>query len=241
MRERFTPLSLNELKSIGKRKFTDLKLNQSLVASINYVAGISRPDVSYSSRYVPKFLTDPTETLLKRAKRIMNYLYNTRKLKLKVFPINEVNDVKMLVDTSYAPDENRKSVTEFLTFVNLKSVAYKSKKHPIITIASTEAEYIGLPLALKKLKFVLLILEEMDMGYILEVFMDSQSAIRIVKNKEVNGRTKHLDTHYKFVWQIIERLKVRLKYVRREDNWSDMLTRVSSKGEFQMLRNGILK
>eukprot|EP00924_Labyrinthula_sp_SR-Ha-C_P005173 snap_masked-scaffold_1-processed-gene-23.56-mRNA-1 protein AED:0.49 eAED:0.49 QI:0/-1/0/1/-1/1/1/0/268 len=195
MKERSTPLSPNELKSIGERKLTDLKLYQSLVGSINYFAGFSRPDVSYSSHYLSRFLTESTETLLKRAKRVMNYLYKRRKLKSKVFPMKEVNNVKMLVDTSYAPDEDRKSVTGFLLFLNNTLVANKSKKQPIITMSSTEAEYVGLSLALNELKFALLILEEMNMEYIVDVFMDSQSAIRIVKNKEVNGRTKHLDTH----------------------------------------------
>eukprot|EP00924_Labyrinthula_sp_SR-Ha-C_P004100 snap_masked-scaffold_3-processed-gene-13.26-mRNA-1 protein AED:1.00 eAED:1.00 QI:0/-1/0/0/-1/1/1/0/90 len=90
----------------------------------------------------------------------------------------------MLVDTSYAPDEDRKSVTGFLIFVNNTSVPYKSKKLPIITVSSTEAEYVGLSLALMELKFVLIILEEMNMEYIVEVFMNSQSAIRIVKAKK---------------------------------------------------------
>eukprot|EP00924_Labyrinthula_sp_SR-Ha-C_P014512 snap_masked-scaffold_34-processed-gene-0.30-mRNA-1 protein AED:0.14 eAED:0.14 QI:0/-1/0/1/-1/1/1/0/176 len=171
----------------------------------------------------------------------MNYLHEKRKLKLKLFPMKEMNYVKMLVDTSLASNEVRKSVTGFLIFVNNTLVAYKSKKQRIITISSTKAEYIEFSLALKELKFVLLILEEMNMEYIVEVFMDSQSAISIVKNKEVNGQTKHLDIHYKFVGQIIERLKVNLKYVGREDNWSDMLTRASRKGEFQKLSNGILK
>eukprot|EP00924_Labyrinthula_sp_SR-Ha-C_P013265 snap_masked-scaffold_45-processed-gene-0.58-mRNA-1 protein AED:1.00 eAED:1.00 QI:0/-1/0/0/-1/1/1/0/129 len=129
----------------------------------------------------------------------MNHLYKTRKPKLKTFPMKEENDVKKLMATSYAPDEDKKSVTGFLIFLNNTLVAHKSKKQAIITMSSTKQEYVGLSLDLKKLKFVLLILEEMNMEYIMDVFMDSQSAIRIVKNKEINGQTKHLDTHYKFV------------------------------------------
>eukprot|EP00924_Labyrinthula_sp_SR-Ha-C_P014461 snap_masked-scaffold_20-processed-gene-5.107-mRNA-1 protein AED:1.00 eAED:1.00 QI:0/-1/0/0/-1/1/1/0/76 len=49
-------LSRTEVDTIGKKKLNGRILYQQLVGSISYLAGTSRPDVSYSSHYFSSYL-----------------------------------------------------------------------------------------------------------------------------------------------------------------------------------------
>eukprot|EP00924_Labyrinthula_sp_SR-Ha-C_P014460 snap_masked-scaffold_20-processed-gene-5.106-mRNA-1 protein AED:1.00 eAED:1.00 QI:0/-1/0/0/-1/1/1/0/80 len=79
-----------------------------------------------------------------------------------------------------------------------------------------EAAYVGSSIAMKDLKYVIFLLGELEVQFSTDIVMDCQSALSIVNNQEVTGRTKHLDTGFKFVWQEFKRIGVVLKYVPRE-------------------------
>eukprot|EP00924_Labyrinthula_sp_SR-Ha-C_P012134 snap_masked-scaffold_26-processed-gene-4.56-mRNA-1 protein AED:1.00 eAED:1.00 QI:0/0/0/0/1/1/2/0/115 len=99
------------------------------------------PDVTHSPHYLSKYLPDTLETLLRRTKRVLKYIYDTRNLKLEAFPVKDRNKIEMYVDTSYASCEKRKSIMGFIIYMNKSIILYKCKKQKRITMISTEAEY----------------------------------------------------------------------------------------------------
>eukprot|EP00924_Labyrinthula_sp_SR-Ha-C_P011434 snap_masked-scaffold_46-processed-gene-0.26-mRNA-1 protein AED:1.00 eAED:1.00 QI:0/-1/0/0/-1/1/1/0/160 len=157
-----------------------------------------------------------------------------------IYRIQQKNRVQMFVDTSYSTTPERKGITGSCIFINNTIVHYRCKKQPIVTVSSTEAEYVGLSIAVKDLKYIILLLEELEVEFSTDILMDCQSALRIVKNQEVTGRTKHLDTRFKFIWQEFKRIGVVLKYVPREENLSDMFTRAVTSAEFKRFTKRML-
>eukprot|EP00924_Labyrinthula_sp_SR-Ha-C_P004859 snap_masked-scaffold_1-processed-gene-14.24-mRNA-1 protein AED:0.83 eAED:0.83 QI:0/-1/0/1/-1/1/1/0/59 len=52
----------------------------------------------------------------------------------------------------------------------------------------------------------------------------------------MNGRRKHLDTHYKFITQKLERMKAERRYLPREEIIADSCTKAETKAEFNKFK-----
>ena len=73
-------------------------------------------------------------------------------------------------------------------------VSYQSKTQPIVTLSSTEAEYVALTSCVKEALF----LHQLIKGLTYEdkqiiMFEDNQGAIFLANNHQVSQRTKHID------------------------------------------------
>lgn len=68
------------------------------------------------------------------------------------------------------------------------------------------------------------------------LFIDNQSAIRLIKNPEYHKRTKHIDIQYHFIRQKYADEKIVPIYVPSEDQLANVLTKLLSRQRFQKLR-----
>ena len=59
----------------------------------------------------------------------------------------------------------------------------------------------------------------------MSVFEDIQGAIKLVTNKHASHRTKHIDVKHHLVRDASDARKVRVAYVRSEDQHPDLLTK----------------
>ena len=57
------------------------------------------------------------------------------------------------------------------------------------------------------------------------VFKDNEGAIKLATNKHASRRTKHIDMKHHLVRDVSDAQKVRLAYVRSEDQHADLLTK----------------
>ena len=86
------------------------------------------------------------------------------------------------------------------------------------------------------------LIRELDCCFLVGVILeDNTGAIFLVKNQQVGARTKHIDVRHHFLreqWQI----SFLVKFVRSEDNESDILTKNTVekilKGHAENIRNG---
>lgn len=68
------------------------------------------------------------------------------------------------------------------------------------------------------------------------MYVDNQSAIKLVKNSEYHKRTKHIDIKYHFIREKLEEKVFRLEYVSTEDQMADVFTKPLSKNRLERLR-----
>jgi len=72
------------------------------------------------------------------------YLCDTRDLGI-MLKSQKTMTVEPYVDSEYANDRvDRKSVTGYVTCINGAPIMWKTKKQSIVTLSSTEAEYVGM-------------------------------------------------------------------------------------------------
>ena len=72
------------------------------------------------------------------------------------------------------------------------------------------------------------------------VFGDNEVAIKLATNKHASRRTKHIDVKHHLVRDASDARKVRVAYVRSEDQHADLLTKPLDMQKFYMHAKFIL-
>jgi hypothetical protein len=125
------------------------------------------------------------------------------------------------------------------------AVSWSSKKQELVTLSTTEAEYVALTHAAKEALWLRQFLEEL-FGPINEPFTlygDNQSAIALAHSQagQFHARTKHIDIRYHFIRYCIENGSIQLLYCPTEDMVADALTKAlpSSKAKHFAMSLGL--
>jgi hypothetical protein len=106
----------------------------------------SRPDVLNSVRELSRFMTGATTSHLKAMYRVMTYCVGTKEMGLTLKPDckwdgdpNFVLTLSGKSDSTYASDEDAKSVTGYSTTLCGAVISFKSKGQTASTLSVTES------------------------------------------------------------------------------------------------------
>ena len=213
---------------IGKH---DQKLNRSGVGMLLFLVKHLRPDIANSVRELSKVLDGAHPAAFKEMLRVMRYVSDTKDLGLKIQPNkneDEMWDIVVYTDSDYAGDEDtRISVSGFVIYVMGVPVCWKSKAQNHVTLSSSEAEFVALSEAAKEIKFVVQILESMDIKVKKPVIVrvDNNGAIFMSENVAATGKTKHMDIRYHFVREFVEDGLIKIVFVKTKENDADVFTK----------------
>ena len=96
-----------------------------------------------------------------------------------------------------------------------------------VVLSTTEAEYMALSEVVKDLKFILQLLQTMNIEVELPitVYVDNVGAIWLSNNRTTSDRTKHIDIMTSFVKEYQEDGKIIIKFVKSEENEADIVTK----------------
>ena len=76
------------------------------------------------------------------------------------------------------------------------------------------------------------------------IYEDNLGAIFLTKNRQVSSRTKHIDVRHHYMRDLIAEDKLDIRFVRSEDNSSDICTKNTPRDIFEKhtfkIRKGIL-
>jgi hypothetical protein len=103
----------------------------------------TRPDLMYVVCLISRFMANPTEIHLQAAKRVFRYLKGT--VNLGIFYQKEGNrELLAYTDSDYAGDvDDRKSTSGYVFLLSEGAVSWSSKKQPVVTLSTTEAEFVA--------------------------------------------------------------------------------------------------
>ncbi|MEM9079011.1 MAG: Ty1/Copia family ribonuclease HI, partial [Bacteroidota bacterium] len=104
-----------------------------------------------------------------------------------------------------------------------------------VVLSTTEAEYIALSEVVKELIFITQILETMDIKVStpITVHVDNVGAIWLAQNRNTSDRTKHVHIRANFVREYQEDGKIKIKFIRSEENDSDIFTKNTTQTVFK--------
>ena len=200
-----------------------------LIGKLLYVSTNTRPDIAASVGILSQKISKPTKTDLIEARRIIRYLNGTKSLSLKLSDKNKVGKLEVYSDASWAEDSlDRRSISGFLCGINGGVVSWCSRKQDIVSLSSMEAEYIALSESCKELKWVKMLIDSFSEFVVpdkITLYTDSQSSMKLISNQKFSNRSKHIDTKYHYVKQLVDLGEIELKYCSTDVNIADMMTK----------------
>lgn len=213
-----------------------------IVGSLLYLSTKTRPDIAYGINFCSRYVERPTNERIRDVKHVLKYLNGSRNLGIEYKTNNKTRVLDAYCDADYAGDpETRKSTTGYIIFFAGGAISWSSRKQPVIALSSTEAEYIAAAECCKELLYLKSLLEELLNETIeIELKVDNQSAIALMKNGIVNKRSKHIDVKFHFVHELVRNGTVRLKYCPTNRQIADTFTKPLKAVQFINLRNHIL-
>jgi hypothetical protein len=130
-------------------------------------------------------------------------------------------------DSNYATDsDDRRSVTGNVNTLGGMITSWTSKKQPITTLSSTEAEYVSVATHCQETIFLQMLLDEITTSVRPAViYEDNMGCIYLVRNQQVGARTKHIDVRHHFIREQVAKGNIKVCFIPTEENESDACTK----------------
>ena len=225
---RFTARRVENLED--KVNPQDHEIYRSGVGTLLYLTKHSRPDICNPVRELSKTMDAPAPAHLKEMYKLIRHVLATKGYGLKFELRKDIIKwaLKALSDSDFASDkETRISVFGYIIYFCGIPIAWRSKGMKSVVLSTTEAEYMALSEVVKELKFIVQLLETMNIKVELPitVHVDNVGAIWLSNNHTRSDRTKHIDIRTSFVKEYQEDGKIIIKFVKSEENEADIFTK----------------
>jgi hypothetical protein len=187
-------------------------------------------------------MMEPTAFLMKCADRLLRYLLATADFGLVYKRNTSVPPLLAYSDSDHGGDiATRKSTTGTLVLFHGNVVYWRSKRQPIVTTSSTEAELVALSSTSLQLKWLKLLINT-DLQYVttnVTLYCDNDSTIKLAKDPIASDRTKHIEIRYRKVQEFIENDDMQLHWVSTKNQLADIMTKALPRETFETLRSSI--
>ena len=182
-----------------------------LVGSLLYASISTRPDIAHAVAMLCRAMQNPGPAHWIAAKKVLRFLAGTPNKGIRFSasdalpsqPSNNTCSIEVYCDADWAGDvDDRRSTSGCVILLNGCAVIWLSKKQATVALSTAEAEYMAMSAALKEVKWLVQLLEEM--GCTVEkpvpIYSDNQAAISISSASAVpQSRTKHIDLRHHYV------------------------------------------
>ena len=141
-------------------------------------------------------------------------------------------DIQCYHDADYGGDRGtRKSTTGWVYIIGGAAVSWSSKLQPLVTLSTTEAEYIAAAMAMREGLWIVKLYSELT-GRTAQVQLwgDNQPCIAALKNRVVEQRTKHIDIQYHFVHERLSRGEFLIEFCPTARMAADIFTKALPAG-----------
>lgn len=117
---------------------------RSEIGSLLYTSTVSRPDMATAVRILAQETECPTATVAAGVDRALQYLASSAEMGLVYERRGADITLEVFCDAAFACERESKSSTGYVVMLNGCCVAWGSKKQPIVTLSTTESEYVAL-------------------------------------------------------------------------------------------------
>nr|GEV20990.1 retrovirus-related Pol polyprotein from transposon TNT 1-94 [Tanacetum cinerariifolium] len=210
---------------------------KSLVGSLMYLT-VTRPDLMYAVCFISRFMSDPKEDHLALAKKILRYVKSTFDFGL-LYERNSKSKLEVYTDSDYARDvEDRKCTSGYACIMSNATICWSSRKQGIVTLSSTEAEYVAATACACHCVWLMGLLKEMNKEGMssVEIKCDNSSTIKLAKNPVLHRRTKHIDVRFHYMRNLVNDGKIQLVFCPTTDQVADIMTNPVKLDVFEKMR-----
>jgi len=199
----------------------------SAVGGIQYIAVVTRPDISYACSALAKHMSCSLVEHWAAVQHILRYLQKTKNLGITFKGAQGEALVEAYTDADFANDRSLKSVSGMLLRVYGNTVFWRSKRQAITAGDTTEAELIAMSSAANELMWAKQLL--LDVGLVAvkpTLWGDNKSANILATNPISSDRSKHIRVRHLRVREYVEADEMVVQWVGTADQLADVFTKV---------------
>lgn len=123
--------------------------------------------------------------------------------------------------------EDRHAISGYTFIIDGGAVSWSSKRQEIVSLSTTESEYVAATHASKEAIWLRNLIGELFTPFTTSttLFSDNQSAIALTKDHQYHARSKHIDIRFHFIRWIVENGTLSLVYCPTDEMVADTLTK----------------
>ncbi|CAJ2656714.1 unnamed protein product [Trifolium pratense] len=181
----------------------------------------------------------PTEIHVAAVKRILRYLKSTISYGLW-YEKGKNDELTGWSDSDYAGDlDDRKSTSGYVFMIGSKVVSWSSKKQSIVTLSTTEAEFIAAANCACQAIWLGRVLDHISSRKkeCITLYCDNSSTIKLSKNPMMHGRSKHIDVRFHFLRDLTKDGKIQLLHCSSFEQITDIMTKALTLVSFCKFRD----
>ena len=220
---------LKETENTADPKFKTTYM--SMVGSLNYLQTKTVWGLAFPVSLVSRFMTNPNQTHMDAVLQEFRYLVGTSERGL-FFRGDGDPTLRGFVDSDWGGDtETGKSTTGWVFTLAGCPVSWCSQRQKTVSSSSTEAEYIAASDACKEAIWLKGFHNEIapKMNHpeqtTIPLAIDNASALKLTKNPEFHGRTKHINIRHHFIRECVERREIVPEWISGKVNPADLFTK----------------
>jgi hypothetical protein len=172
-------------------------------------------------------VVEPRRVHLVAAKHVMRYLKGTIDYGLSYDGDHDFT-LSGYTDEDWARSvSDRKITLGFCFSLGSAMISWQSRKKYSIDLSIAEAEYIAMCFASCKsiwLQMLLTSLFDLEMRETL-ILCENQSFIKMTENPVSHDRSKHIEIHYHYIRDMVQRGSLKLQYISMDEQVVDVLTK----------------
>nr|GEX93053.1 ribonuclease H-like domain-containing protein [Tanacetum cinerariifolium] len=220
-----------KMKDLGEPMLTPLPEN---IVLAQKETKDDKPDISYSVHCPSQHMHALLQSHFNLALRLLRHLKLAHGSGIDFSKDNSGIQVVAYSDSDWAKcPMTRKFVSGYCVFVNKSLVSWKSKKQPTLSKSSAEAEYRAMTATTYEVMWIVKILKDMGLKYLLhvELHCDNKATIQIAANPVMHEKTKHIDLDVHFVKEKVASGLIKTVKVDTKCQVADIFTKAL--GSFQ--------
>jgi hypothetical protein len=185
-------------------------------------------------------MADPGEAHWAAIKRVFRYIQGTYNYGLVYGgpPHQWGDEIISYTDADFGTHLDRKSVSGFAFLLGKAAISWSSRKQGLVTLLSTESEYVAATHTTKHLIWLRRLFSELGFPQLATstLYSDNQSAISLSHNDQFYARTKHIDIQFHFVREKCQTGEIRLEYCPTGEMTADIFTKALARPTFEKHR-----
>ena len=218
-------------------------LFRSIIGSCMYAQMLTRCDIGYAVSVLSKYLNSPTDTHMKHAKRLLIYLYTTRKNGITYGRDRSLNGyIYGMSDSDFAGDiDNRKSQTGWVFMYNGGAISWRSYQQNCVALSTPEAEYLAASDAAKEGRSLLKLANNILNKNVktINISVDNRAAELWTRQPCQPSKTKQIDISYHHIRDEVAKGRIKVIPVPSSLNLADPLTKGLKRDQHEFLNEVI--
>jgi len=193
-----------------------------------YLAGTSRPDLSFAVSFLGTFRHCPSMFHWRDLQHVVRYVQKTKELCLQYRKSGK--PIEVYCDASWASDAlDRRSNTGFVIMLAGSPIIWVSRKQRLTAISSVHSEFLAMIEVTKEVMWLRQLLTELGQSRFIETpcvtNTDSLGAIGLTNHDNTKDANKFMVTKIQFLREQVGLKEISFAHVPGKENIADLLTK----------------